>query len=91
MIGRNRSRHASKIASRVGTSRVRSAASAKSIIMIAFFCTMPISMITPMSAMMLKSVRNSISATSAPTPAEGSVDRIVSGWTQLSYSTPRTI
>ena len=52
--------------------------------MIAFFCTMPISMITPMSAMMLKSVRNSISATSAPTPADGSVDRIVSGWTQLS-------
>ncbi len=52
--------------------------------MIAFFCTMPISMITPISAMTENSVRNSISATSAPTPADGSVDRMVSGWTQLS-------
>ena len=30
------------------------------------------------------------SASSAPTPAEGSVDRMVSGWMKLSYSTPST-
>ena len=80
-IGRKRSRHASKIASRVESPRARSASSAKSIIMIAFFFTMPISRITPMNAMIVKSVRNSISASSAPTPADGSVDRIVIGCT----------
>ncbi len=63
---------------------MRSASSAKSIIMIAFFLTMPISRITPISAMMLNSVRNSSSASSAPTPAEGSVERIVIGCTKLS-------
>ncbi len=31
------------------------------------------------------------SATSAPTPAEGSEDRIVIGWMKLSYSTPSTM
>ena len=31
------------------------------------------------------------SASSAPTPAEGSVDRIVIGWIRLSYSMPSTI
>ena len=81
MIGRKRSRQASKIASREFMPCVRSASSAKSIIMIAFFLTMPISRITPISAMMLNSVLNSISASSAPTPADGSVDRIVSGCT----------
>ena len=33
-----------------------------------------------MSAMTLKSVWQIISASSAPTPAEGSVERIVIGW-----------
>ncbi len=85
MIGRKRSRHASKIASRGGKPLARArASSAKSIIMIAFFLTMPISRITPISAMMLNSVLNSSSASSAPTPADGSVDRIVSGCTKLS-------
>jgi hypothetical protein len=42
---------------------------------------MPINRITPISAMMLNSVLNAISASSAPTPADGSVERIVSGWT----------
>ncbi len=32
-------------------------------------------------AMMLRSTPKSMSATSAPMPAEGSVDRIVTGWT----------
>ena len=48
--------------------------------MIAFFLTMPISRMMPISAMMLNSVPNSSSASSAPTPADGSVERIVSGW-----------
>ena len=52
MIGRKRSRQASKIASRGSMPCVRSASSAKSIIMMAFFLTMPISRITPISAMM---------------------------------------
>ena len=59
---------------------VRSASSAKSIIMMAFFLTMPISRITPISAMMLNSVLKSSSASTAPTPAEGSVERMVIGW-----------
>ena len=59
---------------------MRSASSAKSIIMIAFFLTMPISRMMPISAITLKSVRQSSSASSAPTPADGSVERIVIGW-----------
>ena len=47
--------------------------------MMAFFFTMPISRMTPISAMMLKSVWNAIKASRAPTPADGKVDRIVSG------------
>ena len=63
----------------------RSASSAKSIIMIAFFFTMPMSRMMPMSAMMLKlGARTASSASSAPTPADGSVERIVIGWMQLS-------
>ena len=57
----------------------RSAAMAKSIIMIAFFLTMPISSITPIMAIMLNSVLNSHNASSAPTPAEGSVEMMVIG------------
>ena len=49
--------------------------------MIAFFLTIPISRITPISAMMLNSVSVTISANIAPTPADGRVDRIVIGWT----------
>ncbi len=52
---------------------------AKSIIMIAFFLTMPMSRITPIVPMMSNCVWNSISARKAPTPADGSVDRIVIG------------
>src|SRR5438445_648454 len=46
--------------------------------MIAFFLTMPIRRMMPITAMMPRSLRVSISARSAPTPAEGSVERIVS-------------
>ena len=58
--------------------------------MIAFFFTMPISRITPISAINENSVLNSISASSAPTPAEGRVDKIVTGWIRLSYRMPST-
>ena len=48
--------------------------------MMAFFITMPISRMMPMMAMTPRSVRVSISASNAPMPADGSVDRIVIGW-----------
>ena len=57
---------------------------AKSIIMMAFFLTMPISRITPISAMMENSVFIASKASSAPTPAEGSVVSIVIGCTRFS-------
>ena len=78
-IGRKRSTQAWKIASAGLIPWLRSASSAKSIIMIAFFLTMPISRITPISAMIEKSVSVMINASSAPTPADGSVDRMVIG------------
>src|SRR5690606_20213082 len=49
----------------------------------------PISSTTPISAMMEKSCPTAHSAKMAPTPADGSVERIVNGCTKLSYSTPR--
>ena len=63
---------------------VRSASSAKSIIMMAFFLTMPISSTMPISATIDRSMPQSISASSAPMPADGSVVRMVKGWTKLS-------
>src|SRR6266576_2168783 len=50
---------------------LRSASSAKSIIMMAFFLTMPISRMMPMSATTPNSVRQSRRARMAPTPEEG--------------------
>ena len=44
-----------------------------------------------MIATTLKSWRKRISARKAPTPADGSVDRIVIGWIKLSYKTPSTM
>jgi len=41
---------------------------------------MPMSRMTPIIATRLKSNPNSISAPIAPAPAEGKVDKIVSGW-----------
>ncbi len=80
MIGRNRSRHALWIDSRGDNPSSRSASRAKSIIMMAFFLTMPIKRTIPMSAITLNSEPHTMSASSAPTPAEGNVDRIVIGW-----------
>src|ERR1700691_1240013 len=56
-----------------------------------FFFTMPISSTRPMIATTLKSWRKRINARKAPTPADGNVDRIVIGWTKLSYKTPSTM
>ncbi len=80
MMGRKRSMQASKMASREFLPSRRSASRAKSIIMMAFFFTSPISRMMPIMAMTLRSVLVSISASSAPTPAEGRVERIVMGW-----------
>ncbi len=48
--------------------------------MIAFFLTIPTRRMTPINAITVSSYFISISAKSAPTPAEGSADRIVIGW-----------
>jgi hypothetical protein len=47
--------------------------------MMAFFCTIPINRIMPMSAITLKSILVIRRARSAPMPAEGNVERIVIG------------
>ena len=80
-IGRSRSSAAWWIASRALLFCMRSASMAKSIIMIAFFLTMPIRRMMPMMPITPRSLPVTISARSAPTPADGSVDRIVSGCT----------
>ena len=79
-MGRKRSRLASKMASRGLLPSWRSAARAKSTIRIPFFFTRPISRMMPIMAITLRSVWVSSSASSAPTPAEGSVERMVIGW-----------
>ncbi len=83
-IGRNRSRQASRIAAIGGMLRSRSATMAKSTSMMPFFLTMPISRMMPMMPMTDRSMWPRLSASNAPTPAEGNVDRIVSGWMKLS-------
>ena len=45
----------------------------------------------PMIEMTLRSSSKSISASMAPTLAEGRVEMMVMGWTRLSYRTPRTM
>ena len=79
MIGRKRSRHARRIAS-CGLMPSRCASIAKSIIMIAFFLTMPISSTMPTMPSTDRLMPHTISASSAPTPAGGSVEMIVIGW-----------
>ncbi len=48
--------------------------------MMPFFFTMPINRMMPISAISEKSKPAAIRIASAPTPAEGSVDRMVIGW-----------
>ena len=62
----------------------RPASTAKSIIRMAFFLTMPMRRSRPIIPMMFRSMRHRSSARIAPMPAEGSVDRIVIGWMRLS-------
>ena len=62
--------------------RSRSASSAKSTSMMPFFLTMPISRMMPMKAITVSSMPASRSATSAPSPAEGSVEMMVIGMRQ---------
>ena len=83
MIGRKRMRQASRIASS-GAAPARCRCSAKSIIMMAFFLTMPISIRMPMMAMTLRSKPNSCSEARAPAAAAGRPVRMVSGWMKLS-------
>ena len=78
-MGLKRSNDASKIASSGDLPRSRSASRAKSTIMIAFFLTMPISRTMPMMPITSRSLPAIISASNAPMPAEGNVDRIVTG------------
>ena len=59
---------------------LRSASKAKSIIIMAFFLTIPISKMMPIMPIIPKSPPDIIKANKAPTPAEGRVDRMVSGW-----------
>jgi hypothetical protein len=80
MMGRKRRRHAWWMALSGSRPFSRSASRAKSIIMMAFFLTMPMSRMMPMSAMMLNSMRQMSSASKAPTPADGKVLRMVMGW-----------
>ena len=80
MIGRKRSSEAWRMASRLVQPCDRSASMAKSMIMIAFFLTMPISSTTPIMAMMLNSVLKMSNAATAPTPADGRVESTVRGW-----------
>ncbi|KAG0752029.1 hypothetical protein G6F22_022004 [Rhizopus arrhizus] len=79
-MGRKRSSAASWMAARGVSPRLRSASSAKSIIMMPFFFTMPISRMIPMMPIMSSSVPLINNASKAPTPADGKVDRIVMGW-----------
>jgi hypothetical protein len=50
----------------------------KANIMMAFLLTRPISRTTPINPIMLNSVSQSIGASTAPTPADGGVERMVS-------------
>ena len=70
MIGRKRKRQASRIAAGAGAP-ARWRTSATSIIMIAFFLTMPISIKSPIIAITERSSPNNSKAARAPTAAAG--------------------
>ena len=63
-----------------GMPSLRSESNAKSIIMTPFLFTIPISRTMPISEITLKSAPVTLRASNAPTPAEGSVDKMVMGW-----------
>ncbi len=84
MMGRKRCRAAWRMAPAASSPSTRRAAMAWSIIMMAFFLTMPISSRMPIMAMKLTSMPTIRKASSAPTAADGMPSRMVSGWIQLS-------
>ncbi len=84
MIGRKRSRQACRIDCSGDMPDERSASRAKSIMMIAFFFTMPISRMMPISEIRSSSRPSRKSAASEPRPADGRVERMVIGWMKLS-------
>ena len=90
VIGRKRTSAASRMASGGDRPRSRSATRAKSTIRIAFFLTMPISISTAITDIRVSWVWVTSMARNAPMPAAGRVERMVSGWIRLSYSTPST-
>ncbi len=71
---------ASRMARSGERARARSASSAKSIIMMAFFLTIPMRRMIPISEIRVNGMPAAQVAASAPTPAEGKVERMVSGW-----------
>ena len=79
MIGRNRTRQASTIASAGWVPWARCLSTAKSIIMMAFFFTIPINMMMPTNEKILSSFLKTNSVIRAPNPAEGNPDKIVNG------------
>ena len=89
MMGRKRNSAASRIAASA-PKPTRRRSIAKSIIMIAFFFTMPTSMMMPIMAITERSMLNSISVSSAPMPADGRPEMMVMGWMKLSYRMPST-
>ena len=89
-MGRKRRRAAVTMASAGASDCWCSADRAKSIIRMVFFITTPTSRNRPNREIRFSSLSNTTSAISAPTPAEGKVERIANGWMKLSYSTPST-
>ena len=79
MIGRKRKWQERTIDSSGEAPSLRSMSSAKSIIMIAFFLTMPMRRTIPISATTERSRWKTIKASSAPTPADGRVVSTVKG------------
>ena len=79
-MGRRRSRQACRMAASGALPSLRSASRAKSIIMMAFFLTMPMSRMMPIMPTTPSSMPPSMMASKAPTPAEGRVERMVTGW-----------
>ena len=58
-------------------------------VLMPFFFAMPMRSTTPISPITENSKPESHNSATAPMPAEGNVDRMVSGWTKLSYRMPR--
>ncbi|MNJ56096.1 hypothetical protein D3C77_516250 [compost metagenome] len=78
-IGRRRSRQARRIDCSGLNCSWRSSCKARSIIMMAFFFTTPINRNRPSREIRLNSLPTTYRVSKAPTPADGKVERMVSG------------